>query len=188
MLQCDPLAMVTLRATIALIAALLPSACGGDVRQSSPGSQTEIDEPGRDAGGSADAGSGGSDSASPPDAAPDPCAPENRPICATLRERVVRTDSGECALYVPHAPGDPRPFDPNVLAIQVRTPEGARKLTQVSDARGCSAESAAGVLAWYFVADAPRLLFCPVACDVIQAQADDVIEILMSCASACPPP
>jgi hypothetical protein len=179
--------MVNLRATVTPIVALLLSACGGDVRHGSPGSRVEIEEPGNDAGGIVDAGSGGSDAASPPEAAPDPCAPENRPICSTLRERVVRTDSGECALYVPHAQGDPRPFDPNVLGIQVGTPGGARKLTQVSDARGCSAESSAGVLAWYFVADPPRLVFCPVACEVIQAQADDVIEILLSCPVACPP-
>jgi hypothetical protein len=180
--------MVTLRATVALISALLPSACGGDVRHSSPGSSVEVDEPGSDAGGVRDAGSGGSEAASPPDAPPDACAPESRPVCSTLRERVVRTDSGECALYVPHAPGDPRPFDPNVIGIQVTTTGGSRKLTQVSDARGCSAESAMGVLAWYFMADRPRLLFCPIACDVIQTQADQVIEILMRCPSACPPP
>lgn len=170
----------------ALAVVSLQAACGGEVQRNSP-------EPvGRDASANdaerGETGSAGSDAASGKDATPDPCAPENQPICGTLRERVVYTDSGECVIYVPHMAGDPRPFDPNVLAMQVGTAGGPRKLTYVTDASGCSAGNTDGVLGWYFTAMPPRLVFCPVTCNVIRTEASDVVELLVGCASVCPPP
>jgi hypothetical protein len=162
----------------------LQAACGGDVRQIRPDPQ--MDEAGNtDATQHLDAAV--TPDAATADAATDPCAPENRPICGVVRERVVRTDSGECVLYVPHASADPRPFDPSVLGLQVVTAEGPRRLTYISDARACSTASSAGVLAWYFVADPPHLVFCPLACDVIEREGE-VVELLLACSSVCPPP
>jgi hypothetical protein len=180
--------MVTIRAKVALLVVLSPAACGGDVRNGPTGPRLENEEASAgDAGGVEDVASGGPDTATQ-DAQPDTCAPENTPICSTLRERVVRTHLGECALYVPHSSTDPRPFDPSVFAIQVGTAGGPRQLTRVADEPGCSVESPSGVLAWYFVSDPPRMVFCPVACSVIQTEADDIIEILLRCPTACPPP
>ena len=136
------------RVASALAVVSLQAACGGDVQRSAPGpSAGGAGSPGQSAGTQARTTPSAEKPAVPArgaasgqDAAtPDPCAPENRPICGTLRERVVYVDSGECVIYVPHAAGDPRPFDPNVLAIQVGTAGGPRKLTYVTDATGCSA-------------------------------------------------
>ena len=178
-------------ATIAL-ALLLYAACGGDVQRSSHDSQgspdPRVDDAGSKGAGGTLGGGSSADAAGTVDAAtPDPCAPENRPICATLRERVVRTDSGECVLSVPHSSADPRPFDPNVLALQIPTSDGPLRMTYVGDALGCSAESPSSVLmGWYFVADPPHLVFCPMACALLTLS--PVIELLLRCDSACPPP
>ena len=172
------------RAAIAL--AILLQACGGDVRQVSPDRSLE-DARGSDPTDNFDAGATAPDAPSIDAAKPDPCAPENRPICATVRERVVQTDSGECVLYVPHALNDPRPFDPNVLGIQITTSAGPRRLTYVDDASGCGKEGPAGGLGWYFVSNPPHLVFCPLACEAIHLEGD-VVEVLVSCTSICPPP
>jgi hypothetical protein len=164
---------------------LFLQACGGDVRQIS--ADPEIDDAGNaDAAQILDAGETAPDARSA-DAAPDPCAPENRPVCGVVRERVVRNDSGQCVLYVLHAAADPRPFDPNVVGLQIATAAGPRRLTYVSDASACSTESPAGVLAWYFVANPPHLVFCPLACEAFQREGD-VVELLLGCGSICPPP
>jgi hypothetical protein len=173
------------------VALLLYSACGGDVQRSSEDSNGSPDPGVEDSGNS---GAGGTrDAGSPLDApgtadsaAPDACAPENRPICGTTRERVVRTDSGVCVLYVPHSSADPRPFDPNVLAIQISTPDGPLRMTYVGDPLGCNAESPSIVLGWYFVADPPHLEFCPKTCALLTLS--PVIELLLRCDSVCPPP
>jgi hypothetical protein len=180
-------------ATIA-VALLLYAACGGDVERSSHDPQGSPDPRVEDsgsggAGGTRDAGSTADATGTLDAPAPNPCAPENRPICATLRERVVRTDSGECVLYVLHSSADPRPFDPNVLALQIPTPDGPLRMTYVGDALGCSVESPSGVmLGWYFVADPPHLVFCPMACSLIELDPSSVIELLVRCGGACPPP
>jgi hypothetical protein len=180
--------MKTRRATIALAAVLSQIACGGDVRRNSPGPLVEDDRPHvEDAGTIDSSGRGGTGQTAPDvvsgqDAGYD-CAPHNRPICGTMRERVYYTDTGECELYVPHAADDPRPFDPTIVGIQVRAFAGPRPLTHVGAAMDC-----AGALGWYFVTQPARLVFCPAACDVIRTEAEDVVELLVACQGGCPPP
>ena len=101
---------------------------------------------------------------------------------------MVYIDTGECVLYVPHAANDPRPFDPSVVAIQVTTAAGPRRLTYVDDGTACPVQDSAGMLSWYFVNWPPHIVFCPGACKVIQVEASDIVEVLLACTTLCPPP